>query len=57
MIFYFRLARELGITVGRLLREVSSREITGWMAFLNIEEEDRQAEKRKTDLQKLKTMF
>lgn len=42
MIFYFRLARELGYTVGRLLREISSDEITAWMAFLTVEEEERE---------------
>ena len=57
MIFYFRLARELGMTVGRLLSEISSREIAGWMAFLSLEEDERQAKKRKDDLKTLKGMF
>jgi len=39
MIFYFRLARELGMTVGRLLHEASSSEVSGWLAFLEIENE------------------
>jgi len=47
MIFYYRLARELGITVGRLLREVSSTEITGWMAFLSLEDELKKRKKSK----------
>jgi len=45
--FYFRLARELGYTVGRLLQEVSSREIAGWMAFLTLEDEQRERKKQK----------
>ena len=51
MIFYFRLARELGMSVSHLLQSFSSREISGWMAFLSLEEEEekkkRQAEKAK----------
>lgn len=47
MIFYFRLARELGMTVGHLLRTSSSREITGWMAFLSWEDNEREQKKRK----------
>ena len=47
MIFYYRLARELGYTVGRLLREISSRELTGWMAFLALEDELTERKKRK----------
>jgi hypothetical protein len=57
MILYYRLARELGYTVGRLLREISSREITGWMAFLTLEDEDREQKKKTEDLKKLKDMF
>ena len=57
MIFYYRLARELGMTVGRLLCEISSSEIAGWMAFLSLENDERQAAKRKDDLKKLKGMF
>ena len=47
--FYFRLARELGYTVGRLLSEISSREIAGWMAFLTLEDEQRERKKQKAN--------
>lgn len=47
MIFYFRLARELGYTIGHLLQAVSSREIAGWMAFLAVEDEDRERKQAK----------
>lgn len=47
MIFYFRLARELGMTVGHLLRTSSSKEITGWMAFLSWEDREEKRKKRK----------
>jgi len=47
MVFYFRLARELGMTVGRLLNEASSREISGWIAFLGIEEKLEKRKKQK----------
>ena len=54
MIFYYRLARELGITVGRLLREVSSRELSGWMAFLALEDEIEKRKKAKESENALK---
>jgi len=40
--FVFRLARELGMTVSRLLREADSREIAEWMAFFSIENQERE---------------
>lgn len=33
------MARELGMTAGRLLREIDARELTEWMAFLGKEAE------------------
>ena len=53
MIFYFRLARELGMSVSRLLREVSSREISGWMAFLQAEDEIEKRQKSKDSMKAL----
>ena len=47
MMFYYRLARELGMTVSRLLAEASSPEIAGWMACMEVEDE--LAEKRRQD--------
>lgn len=35
--FYFRLARELGMTVGEMLGRMSAREMSEWMAFAEIE--------------------
>ena len=46
--FYYRLARELGMTLGRLLNEASSREISGWIAFLEIEEKLEKRKKQKS---------
>lgn len=34
--FYFRLASHLGMTVGRMLAEISSRELTEWMVYEQI---------------------
>lgn len=39
--FYHGLARELGMTVGRLMDEVDSQELAQWMAFFSLEEEER----------------
>jgi len=36
LFFYHRLARELGMTVSRLLEECDSREITSWIAWFLI---------------------
>jgi len=35
--FYFALARELGMTVKELLSKISSRELTEWKAFFELE--------------------
>lgn len=40
-VFMYRLARELGMTVGRLEAEADSREIAEWLAFFAIDEEER----------------
>ncbi len=34
--FYFALAEKLGMTVGELLRKISSRELTEWAAYYKI---------------------
>ena len=39
-VFLFRLAKELGMTVRRLLNELDSHEISEWLAFFRIERED-----------------
>jgi hypothetical protein len=39
--FYFSLARELGMTVAELLARISARELAEWMAFSNLEAEER----------------
>jgi hypothetical protein len=45
--FCFGLASELGCTVAELLDRISSAELTEWMAWYRVEEEDRaEAEKR-----------
>lgn len=44
--FCFRLARELGMTVSRMLLEMDSRELTEWMAFFTIEQEEREGKKK-----------
>lgn len=40
--FAFSLARELGWPVGRLLKSMSAREFSEWMAFAQIENEETQ---------------
>ena len=51
MMFYIRLARELGVTLSRLLYEESSKNINRWMAYLEIEDEIQQ-EKQKEEAKK-----
>lgn len=34
--FYFALAEKLGMTVGELLRRMSSLELTEWMAYYRV---------------------
>ena len=43
--FVFRLARELGMSVSRLLSEVDAREIAEWQAYFIAEARGRKAEK------------
>jgi hypothetical protein len=45
--FLFRLARELGYTMSRLMEEMDSREIAEWIAFFMLENEE--DKKPKTD--------
>ena len=40
--FYFRLARDLGMTVGELLARMSSDELTEWIALYRIEHSERE---------------
>jgi hypothetical protein len=44
--FIFRLARELGMTTSRLLKEADSREIAEWMAFFSLENKEREKKKK-----------
>jgi competence protein ComGF len=44
-IFMHRLARELGYTISRLLKETDSRDIADWMAFFSIEAEEMEEKK------------
>jgi hypothetical protein len=44
--FLFRLARELGYTMSRLMREMDSREIAEWIAFFSLESEDEKKPKQ-----------
>ena len=56
--FYYGLARELGMTVGRMLSEMDSLEVSRWMAFFAIEEEERKKPKQedpKSLAEKIKT--
>ena len=46
-LFLFRLARELGMTVSRLMRELDAREISEWMAFFTIEADEREKKQQK----------
>ena len=47
--FYFRLARELGMTVSQLLKQADSKELAEWMEFTAIEVEQKNLEKKKRD--------
>lgn len=49
MRFYFSLARELSMTVEQLLNSLSSDEITYWMAFFKLEQEDTEHKKMTAD--------
>jgi len=55
-LFVFRLARELGMSVSRVLVEMDSREIAEWMAFFTLEQEEREA-KQKPSSQDLSEKF
>ena len=58
MMFYFRLARELGMTVGRLLKEITSAEISAWIAFAEVEQrlDKRKKQKASDSLLRAKMM-
>jgi len=45
------------MTVSHLLRDVSSREISGWMAFLSLEDDERKEKQRKENFKKMQEMF
>jgi hypothetical protein len=53
-VFLFRLAKELGMTVRRLLNELDSREISEWLAFFRIEREDFENKPKQETADKLK---
>jgi hypothetical protein len=53
-VFLFRLAKELGMTVRRLLNELDSHEISEWLAFFKIEREDAENKPKKETADKLK---
>jgi hypothetical protein len=53
-VFLFRLAKELGMTVRRLLNELDSHEISEWLAFFKIEREDAETKPIKETGDKLK---
>jgi len=36
--FAYSLALRLGMPVGTMLRQMSSREFTGWIAFFNVDQ-------------------
>jgi hypothetical protein len=43
----FSLARELGMTVDRLMREMTSDELVHWMAYSALEREDMETRRDK----------
>ena len=54
--FYHRLAKELGMTVEYMLNNISSREITNWIAFVKIENEMPEEEAKPSLAAELKSM-
>ena len=54
--FYFRLAKELGMTVGMLLDNISGYELTEWIAFSKLENEQQEAPEEDNLKSMLKTM-
>lgn len=51
------LALRLGMTVRRLLAEISSAELTEWMAYFALEQSAAQAPAPATDVQQIKANF
>ncbi|MDD5533792.1 MAG: hypothetical protein PHC52_13435 [Syntrophales bacterium] len=47
---YFALAEKLGMTVAELLRRISSREITEWIAYYKIKSMQEQISARGGDI-------
>jgi len=48
--FYFRLARDLSMTVQQMLNNISSYEITEWIAYYILEAEDQEAANKRAEM-------
>jgi len=48
--FYFRLARDLSMTVQQMLESISSHEITEWIAYYILEAEDQEAANKRAEM-------
>ena len=48
--FYFTLAKELGMTVEHMLDAISSEELTYWAAYFILEKEQQETEQRKSNV-------
>jgi len=48
--FYFRLARDLSMTVQQMLSNISSYEITEWIAYYILEAEDQEAANKRAEM-------
>jgi len=48
--FYFRLARDLSMTVQQMLESISSYEITEWIAYYILEAEDQEAANKRAEM-------
>jgi len=47
--FYFFLAETLGMTVAELLHNISSEELSYWMAYYNIKRQEEEAAQKKAN--------
>jgi len=48
--FYFRLARDLSMTVQQMLNNISSYEITEWIAYYILEAADQEAANKRAEM-------
>ena len=48
--FYFRLARDLSMTVQQMLSNISSYEITEWIAYYILEAEAQEAANKRAEM-------